>query len=277
MIASVPAAPTFTNPSNYYNKLLIKINPIIDPSDFQYAVAISSDNFATDTEYIQADNTIGTNFSILSFRTFSGWGGTSGTTIIGLQQNTTYTVKVKARQGYYTESPWGPTAQAATINSTFSFSVASNNANPQLVAIGQINPATVVTSSDKVTATVSTNGTNGAIVYLYDANTGLSSNATGHTITSATNDLGSVSEGYGARATTVTQSSGGPMESLSPYNGSGNNVGVINANKQPIFDSTNQPIISGQGTFELRVKAANTTPASADYGDTLTVIAAGAF
>src|SRR5258708_55001 len=27
MTATVPAAPTFTNPSNYYNKLLIKINP----------------------------------------------------------------------------------------------------------------------------------------------------------------------------------------------------------------------------------------------------------
>src|SRR5258708_6337738 len=56
MIASVAAAPTFTNPSSYYNKLLVKVNPITNPSDYTYAIAISNDNFATDTEYVQSDN-----------------------------------------------------------------------------------------------------------------------------------------------------------------------------------------------------------------------------
>lgn len=277
MIASVPAAPTFTNPSNYYNKLLIKINPVLDPSDYSYAIAISNDGFATDTEYVQSDNTISTNFSVLNFRSFSSWGGTSGTTLIGLTPNKTYTAKVKARQGFYTESPWGATAQAATINPTFSFSVSSSNSNPQLVAIGTINPGTVVTSTDTVTTTMSTNGTSGGTVYLYDANAGLLSSNTGHTISSVTSDLASVAEGYGAQGTTVTQSSGGPMEKLSPYNGSSNNVGIINSIKQPIFDSTGQPVTSGQGTFNLQVKAGNTAPAATDYADTLTVIAASAY
>src|SRR5438105_7717332 len=34
IIASVPAAQTFTNPSNYYNKLKIVLNQSKDPSDF---------------------------------------------------------------------------------------------------------------------------------------------------------------------------------------------------------------------------------------------------
>lgn len=271
MIASVPAAPTFTNPSSYYNKLLIKVNPALDPSDYTYAIAVSADNFATDTRYIQADNTIGASFSVLNFRTYTSWGGASGTTIVGLQPNKTYTAKVKSRQGFYTESPWGPTAQAATINPSFSFSI-----SPTTINIGTLNPSTVVTSPT-VTTTVSTNGTGGAIIYAYDSNTGLLSSTTSYTISAVSNDLSSAAEGYGLRGNSVSQTSGGPMEKISPYNGAGNNVGLLDSNKRIIFDSSGQPVTSGNGVFELQAKASNTAKAATDYADTITIISSATF
>lgn len=271
MIASVPAAPTFTNPSNYYNKLLIKINPITNPSDYSYAIAISSDNFASDVRYIESDNTPGSSYSVTNFRNFSSWGGTSGTTISNLNPGTTYTVKVKARQGFYTESAWGPTAQAATINPTMSFSVTPNTIN-----FGTLTPGSVATSAT-ITTNVTTNGTGGATVYIYDSNAGLSSSSTGYTISATSSNLSSISEGYGAQGQSVSQSSGGPMEIISPYNGSANNVGVLNSTKNSIFDSSGQAVSSGQGTFQLQAKPSTTAKAATDYADTITVISSATF
>src|SRR5205814_129722 len=59
MMASQPAAPTFTNPSNYYNKLKLVINTSNNPTDTQYAVAVSNDNFISNTTYIALDGTLG--------------------------------------------------------------------------------------------------------------------------------------------------------------------------------------------------------------------------
>lgn len=277
LISNVPPVPIVTNPSNYYNKLLVVVNPVNNPSDYKYAIAMSTDNFATDIKYVQADNTLSTNFSVLNFRYFSSaggtpnWGGANGTTIIGLNPNATYTVKVKSRQGFYTESPWGPTAQAATINPTFSYSI-----SPNTISIGTLTPGTVGTSPT-VTTTVSTNGTGGAIIYVNDNNAGLLSSTTSYTINAVTNDLTSVSEGYGIIDTTVSQTSGGPMESISPYNGSGNNVGILSTTKRILFDSTNQPVTAGQGNFQLKAKASISAKPATDYTDTLTVVSSAAF
>jgi hypothetical protein len=47
--SNVPSAPTLTNPSRYYNKLHIVINNGSNPTDTVFAIAISTDVFATDT------------------------------------------------------------------------------------------------------------------------------------------------------------------------------------------------------------------------------------
>lgn len=56
--SNVPAAPTFSNPDNSYNKLLFVIDNGGNPSDTLFAIAISTDSFVT-TNFIQADGTIG--------------------------------------------------------------------------------------------------------------------------------------------------------------------------------------------------------------------------
>jgi hypothetical protein len=271
--ASTAAAPTFTNPNNYYNKLHITINKGgIDPSDYEYAIQVSTNPGFTSPLYVQSDNTLGVNLGNSNFQSYSAWGGASGIDIIGLTQGTTYYARVAARQGqYFTQSQWSATSTAATITSTFSFSLSANS-----LSIGTLTPASVSTSSN-VTATISTNGTGGGTVYIFGQNTGLLSSSTSYNIGSSTTDLTGASEGYGARAASVTQSSGGPMQVVSPYNGASNNVGVIDTNKRLMFDSSNAPVTSGQGVFQLKAKPANTAKAATDYADTLTVIASSTF
>ncbi|MGH7246079.1 MAG: hypothetical protein ACREGI_04040 [Candidatus Levyibacteriota bacterium] len=261
---NTPAAPTVSNNSNtYYNKLSVTLDTGSNPSDTVFAIKVVSSG----TQYVQADHTLGAS-PVWQTNDVSGWN--SSFTIIGLTTGTSYTVSVSAKQGTFTQSPWSAGTTVSTAIPTLSFSLSSNS-----VSLNQINPASVVTSSS-ITATVTSNGTGGVIVYGYDNNNGLVSSSTTGSITSATADLGATA-GYGLQATGVTQSSGGPMESLSPYNGSSDNVGILTTSKASIFDSTSAPVTSGQGTFVLKAKATNTTKAAGDYADIVTIVTAATF
>lgn len=267
--ANVPPAPTLTNPSSYYNKLKIVIATGGNPTDSTYAIAVSPDNFSSTKKYLQADGTLGAS---PVWQSYAAWGSGTGTTLAGLSTGTTYTVKVAVQQGKFTQTQFSPTAQAATVTPTLSFSLSSN-----AVSLGSLTPGSVITGGSTVTVTMTSNSNNGATVYGYDSNAGLLSSSTSYRIAAVTSDLSSASEGYGVRGTAVTQTSGGPMEILSPYNGAGSNVGILNTTEQIIFDSTNQPVTSGQGTFELRAKSSNTAKAATDYADTITLVGAATF
>lgn len=267
--SNLPPAPTVTNPSNYYNRLKLVLATGNNPSDSLFAIAISPDNFSSTTKYVQTDLTLGNS---PSWQTYVNWGSISGINVIGLDPNTTYTVKVAAKQGKFTQTAYGPTAQAATIAPTLSFSLSTNAVN-----IGTLNPGTVVTGGTQVTTTITTNSASGGIIYAYGSNNGLLSSSASYTISAVSSDLSGANEGYGLRAVSTTQGAGGPMEKLSPYNGIGDNVGALDSNKRPLFDSTNQPVTNGQGIFELKAKASNTTRAASDYTDVLTVIASATY
>ena len=160
MKANVPGAPTFTNPSSNYERLLFVLNTSNNPTDATYAISISTDNFATDTRYVKSTATIGTSLAAADYQTYTAWGGASGTYITGLTPNTTYTIKVKARQGKYTESEYGPTAQATTSTPSLTFSVDSN-----AVTFSNLNSGNSYTDSTRTTTlTTSTNAYNGYVV-----------------------------------------------------------------------------------------------------------------
>lgn len=269
--ANVPLAPTFTNPNNYYNKLQLIINTSSNPTDTKYAIAISTDNFATVTKYVKADHTIGSTLLLADYQTYASLGGASGFSIIGLAANTTYQVKVKAMQGKFTETGYGPTATAATVNPTLSFAININTIN-----FGSLSVGTVINSPQNVVVDFATNGETGGKVYVIGKNGGLLSASKSYTIASASGDLSSLTEGFGAQGTTVTQSSGGPLSIVAPYNVAANNVGVVSAAVREIFSSSN-PIVAGQGTFMLKAKSSSLTPAASDYSEMLTVIASGSF
>ena len=279
--ANVPVAPTFVNTSSWYNKLKFTINTSNNPTDAKYAIAISTDNFTT-TNYIQSDNTIGATLGAEDFQTYATWGGASGGFVTGLTGSTTYYIKVKATQGKYTESGWGPVASAATVGSRLSFDIDvaptdQETAAPYAVSMGTLTTGTVNTATDKVWIDLDTNGSSGGYVYVYDQYNGLRSAVTNYTITSASSDLTEASEGFGIQSASVTESAGGPLAAQSPYNGAGHNVGIVDTSIRTIYTSSNLPITAGRGSFYIKAKPKNITPASSDYTDTLTIIATASF
>lgn len=158
--ANVPGAPNFTNPSDNYDRLRFILNTSNNPEDTTYAIYISTDNFVSDIRYIKNDNTIGTTLTNADFQTYSHWGSASGEYVTGLVQGTTYTIRVKARQGDFTESELSPSAQAATTTPSLTFSVSANN-----ITFNNLNAGNSYTDSTKTTIlTTSTNAYNGYVV-----------------------------------------------------------------------------------------------------------------
>jgi len=281
MEPNTPPAPTLTNPSNsYYNKLSISINNANNPSDTTFAIQIAanSPDFSQNVSYVQSgSDTLG---ATPDWENYLTWNSGSAFTIIGLTPGATYYVRVAAKRGTFQLGRYSAPASATTVNPTLTFSIQTSNqaVPPFSVGIGVVNAGQITTSWQSVKTTISTNANTGGIVYLYDANAGLkSTEANNYTINSATADLTSASEGYGAQGRSVSQTSGGPMEIDSPYNLAAGNVGVINSIKRVFADSTSAPVTNGQAVFQLKAKAANSTPAATDYSDTITVIGTGSF
>lgn len=279
--ANVPAAPTFTNVSSNYNKLHFIIDTAGNPSDTLFAIAISTDNFVT-TRYIKNDNTITDTLTTSDYQTYTNWGGASGEDVIGLLNNTEYKIKVKAWHDAFTETEYGPTAAATTSapSLTFDIDISSSDSEtgaPYTLSFGNLTPGSVTTATDKIWIDLSTNGEGGGFVYAYSTNAGLRSSAQSYTITSASTNLSSASEGFGLQSATDTESAGGPLAPSSPFNGASENVGGVSTTSQTLYNSSSAPITAGRGSLLVKAKASALTPAAGDYSETITLIASSTF
>ncbi len=160
MQANVPGIPTLTNPGNNYDRLKFIIDTDNNPSDTVYAIAISTDNFVSDIRYIKSDNTIGTSLTASDYQTYTAWGGATGAYVTGLVQGTTYYIKVKAKEGDFTESQYSSVASATTSNAQLTFSVDSST-----LTFDNLNAGNSYTDSNKTTVlTTSTNAYNGYVI-----------------------------------------------------------------------------------------------------------------
>lgn len=272
-LSNTPGAPTLTNGSNWYDKLHLVIDTASNPTDTVYAVAISSDNWAT-TQYVQANATVG---STEVFQTYSGWGGASGIDIIGLSQNTTYKVKVSAKQGEFTQGPFGPEASAATSPLSLSFDIDvaptdTETAPPYTLSMGNLTVGGVTTATDKIWVDLDTNADNGGFIYVYDQYAGLQSINVNHKIPSASTNLTSATEGYGIQSNSATN-----LTAIAPYNGPGDTVGLIDSTVRELYDSSFAPVTGGRASMDVKAKTSNVTPSADDYSDTLTLITAAEF
>jgi hypothetical protein len=156
--APTPQTPTITNDHQNYDRLHITLDQGSDPSDTTYAIAISPDAFASTTYFVTTSQTLGAS---AQFQTYSAWGGSSGFTITGLEVNTTYTIKVKALQGAFSESAYSPTASAATTVPTLTFTVGGSS------NLGNLSQSNSYTATTNGTLTTSTNAFNGYNIYGY--------------------------------------------------------------------------------------------------------------
>ncbi len=263
---NVPGAPTLTNGSGaYYNKLQVTLDTASNPSDTLYSLAISTDNFAT-TNYVQTDGTVS---ATAVYRTYTAWGGASGSLIVGLNPNTAYKVKASAMQGMYASSAYGPAASATTATPSLAFGLGANSTTLPTLSSGSA-------SLSSASLTYATNGANGGYVYVLGANGGLKSMAVTYTIPSATIDLTS-GQGFGLRSTSASQTSGGPFLAQSPYNNaSANVVGAVLTSLQPLYASS-ASVVGGSATFNIGASRNATTPAAPDYQEVMTFVAAATF
>jgi hypothetical protein len=275
--SNVPPAPTLTNPSNFYDRLQLVIGTGSNPSDTKFAVAISSDNFTT-TRYVKSDNSTGATLVATDYRTYASWGSASGIQILGLLSNTTYTVKVKAMQGSFTETTYGPTTSVATAQPSVTFGVATtaDPTPPFSLAFPSLALGTVFNADADASISLSTNALSGATIYVTDTNAGLHSTRAAYTLTSASADLSSVARGYGAIVTATSQSSGGPFTVSAPFNGAGNNVGALSTSLQKLA-STVATVTGGSVTVQLKAKTDTTVPSETDYSDALTFVVSAVF
>lgn len=279
-LSALPAAPDWQNPDDWYNKLQLIINTSGNPADTTYAVAISSDGFAT-TQYVQSDSTMGSALGLEDFRDYNGWGGAGGMNVIGLRPTTTYEVRVKARQGEFSETGFGPTASAVTSQAslTFDIDISATDAEtlpPYNLAFGSVNPETVTDSPELIWLDIASNAESGAYVYIVSDNGGLVSPAAGHTISAVTGDLDSLNEGIGAQNTSTSTGAGGPLSVPSPFNGSSDVIGAVDSQFRQLLVSSG-PLASGRASFLLKIKTDGATPAANDYSDIYTLIATAAF
>jgi hypothetical protein len=275
--ANAPKAASFTNTGNNSDKLHLIIDSQGNPSDVIYAIAISPDNFTTNY-FVKSDHTIGGTLASADYQTYDLWGGSSGIDIIGLLSSTAYSVKIKAMQGKFSETGYGPVATAATVAPalTFEIDVAPTDMQtspPYLINLGDLNPGSLVTSNDHIWVSLATNTANGGSVFVYGQNGGLYSVTMGYTISTISGDLGSLSSGFGVQGVGATQTSGGPFTIDVGYTGSGEVVGMTDTLVRQIFLTT-KSIVGGRGSFVVKAKSDNSTPAASDYTETLTVIAA---
>lgn len=277
--ANVPKLASIDNNSGqYYNKLHFVIDNQNNPTDATYLVSVSTDNFASDIRYVQPDGTLINTISTSQYRTYGGWGGSAGSLMIGLLPSTNYSVRLRATQGKFTESAYGPISVQATAapSLTFSLVTSASPSPPYVVDLGTLTAGSINTTSDTVNTSLTTNGTSGGSVYLTSKNGGLLSGSTGYKINSVSNDLNSISEGFGAQNSSVSQSSGGPYTVASPYNVTGTNVGIVSAITRSLYSSS-FPVTSGTGVLVLKAKSATVDIAASDYQEVLTFVAAGNF
>jgi hypothetical protein len=266
---NVPPAPTLSNGSGtYYNKLNVIVSAGGNPADTTFSVAVATGSCNNSPLYVQASGALG---ATQVYQTYSTWYNSgNGTFITGLANSTTYYVNAAAKQGLFTNTEFGACASAATVSTSTTFSVA-----PNTITLSNLLPGSVITSSN-LTIGFATNGAAGGAVYVSGAHSGLLSNLQSHTIAAYTGNLATPSEGFGIQATNPAQTSGGPLTTVSPYNGTGNTVGTESTVPAQIL-STVDPIVGGSAYANFQAKASTATPASADYQETLTFIAAGNF
>lgn len=279
-MANVPTA-TLSNDADWYNKLKLVINNAGNPSDATFAVAISTDNFAT-TQYVQSDFTVGASLGSEDWQTYASWGGATGITIVGLQADTTYYVKIKSEQGDFSEGPWGPVATADTNPPSISFdidvsAIDEETSSPYEVDLGELQPGIVTTGSDYIWLDLATNAEGGANIFVKGENGGLNSFRNNYTIPSNTANLAVASEGFGLKVASVTQSSGGPLTADAPYNGSNDVVGAISTSYESLLSAIGAPMVGGRGSVQTKAIITDITPAANDYQELLTLIAVATF
>ncbi|MBI4281426.1 hypothetical protein HY625_01255, partial [Candidatus Uhrbacteria bacterium] len=143
--ANVPGSPSVTSPTATTLKIIVNQNSnptgTAPAGDTEYALVASTDNFGTDTRFVQTNGTL----SVAAvWKTYSQWGGASGITVTGLTTEQSYSFKVKARNGDALETSYGsPTSAYTSANAASNFHASSATATAVTVTVDRFTNDTV--------------------------------------------------------------------------------------------------------------------------------------
>jgi len=258
--ANVPSAPTLSTPGNNYDRIQFSINTSSNPTDTTYALEIStSSNFSSGNSFVNSDGTLGTTLITSDFQTTSNWSSNANNFITGLASATTYYVRVKARQGKYSETDWGPSNSITTNDPSLTFSLDSNT-----LTFSNLNPGNSYTDSSKTNVlTTSTNAYNGYIVYgkVNQALTAPGGSTIANYVSPNSAPTTWSGTGFGYN-TSDTSLSGG---TANRFSGSKYAGFTTNLNGDPVADNpgpvTTTPISNEQFTISYRITGDSITPA----------------
>jgi hypothetical protein len=262
MKANVPGAPTLSTPGSNYDRILFTLNTSGNPADTTYALQISTtSDFSSGVNYIKQDGTVGSSLTTSDYKTYTNWGGASGTYITGLTSGIPYYIRAKARQGDYTESEYGPAASITTNYSSLTFTI-----NNPTITFANLNSGNSYTDSSKSdTLTTTTNAFNGYTIY-GRVNQALTT-PEGHSIANygSPNDSPTSWSGTGFGYTTNDNNLSG-LGGISRFSNGTLYAGFGTTGPgDPVADDpgpvTNSEISNEQFTVSYRVTADNATPA----------------
>lgn len=171
------------------------------------------------------------------WQSYANWGNGTGETLTGLKQDTTYKMKVKARDQGFTETDWSSETSAKTSDLSLSFSI-----DKTWIDLGTLVPNQV--SSGSHLLTVITSGEGGYVTTIQeDGNLRMGDGLT--EIADVTDGAVSMGEEYGVR---TSGSSDGQMNSAdtaitsSPQNIAANsgpvNPSVVTVTYKAVIDAT---------------------------------------
>ncbi|MCB9823625.1 hypothetical protein H6802_01580 [Candidatus Nomurabacteria bacterium] len=255
--ANTPYEPTLDNATGqYYDRLLLTIDPSGNPTDTLFAVAISANSWST-TYYVQNDNTLALSLGPEDYRTYAGWGGSGGTLILGLSPSSSYVAKVKALNGDFTETLYGPESSAVeTVVPFISLSVSSSVSEFGVLSANEIK------SASSVDLSVTTNAESGYSLSVNGTGSGVQPglyNGVGNVIVSQDTVLSVGTEGYGA------QGSSGTATISSKYDLAGDFVGSLDLSPQELA-SNSVPVSGDSSTITFKASISGNTVAG-EYED----------
>ena len=291
-----------------YDKAKVEIDPQNNPIDTLYLISVT--NNTSGIEYfIQADHTLGTNYTISDYMTICEFEGVDpndpdcddssdtnwdedlqSANIYLLEGSTTYTIRVKALSGDFTETEYSPVDSFTTVEPTMILDIdigndsSASSVAPHIIDLGSLEPGNVKTADDLIWLDLGTNANNGINTYVEDLYEGLQKIGGTELIPSQSEDLelDGGDGGFGLKINSTTQSALGPLQRGATYNTSGmHEVGGLSTTPVLIFQTTeggsNRGPIAG-GRAGILVKALATPSIVAGlYEDTITFTVIGNF
>jgi hypothetical protein len=266
-----------------YDKARFEVITNSNPSDTLYTIAISTDNFVNDIQYIdgatfrpEAEG----NHDINDFRTQAYWEA-EVFNIKALASNTLYSIKISALHGDFTQSDYSKTSSTTTgIGSIFfdidiasSGGTTAESSSPYTVAFSGaddlVGGAAATTAPNLVWLDIDSNSSGGVAVIQFGKNGGLYSTTTTQTISSSSTNLDTTLEGFGLQSFYMYNDTSGFLGDLTAttnYAGTLNNVGAITTTANKIYDGDG-PISNGRVAMYLIAKAGTDKVPATDYSE----------